>query len=230
MKEKLPILLLHGALGAAEQFNALENLISADFEIYKFDFSAHGSNIYQDSLSIQLFEQDLLNFMDTHALPSISIFGYSMGGYVALSLAAHHPLRIKKVFTLATKFHWNPESANLEIRFLDVKKIKEKVPHFALHLQKLHGDNWENLMIQIADLIIDLGNHPTLTTASLNLIQQQVLLAVGDQDKMVSTKETQDTKDALENAEMLMLRNTPHPWEEVDKMQLAQKIKKFFLQ
>ena len=42
------------------------------------------------------------------------IFGYSMGGYVALHAARRHPERIGSIMTLGTKFAWDTPTAEKE--------------------------------------------------------------------------------------------------------------------
>ncbi len=51
-----------------------------------------------------------------------------MGGYVALYLAKHHLQLVHKIFTLATKFHWDETVAANENKRLQPEGIEEKVP------------------------------------------------------------------------------------------------------
>ncbi|MBK7855574.1 MAG: hypothetical protein IPJ79_12335 [Bacteroidetes bacterium] len=55
-----------------------------------------------------------------------NIFGYSMGGYVALWLARFKPHLVQFVFTLATKLNWNEETSAKENRMLNANKMEEK--------------------------------------------------------------------------------------------------------
>ena len=116
------ILLLHGALGSLEQFDKLQTQLSANFIVHTLNFSGHGGQpIPKKGFSIELFANDVLNYLDEKKIPSINIFGYSMGGYVALHLAVHHPERIKSIFTLATKFEWSEESTAREVKMLNAE-------------------------------------------------------------------------------------------------------------
>ena len=226
---KPQLLLLHGALGSSAQFIELEKLLEQQFEIYKLDFSGHGKNELQsDSLSIELFSKDVMRFLDENKIDNIHIFGYSMGGFVALYLALFHPEKVNKIFTLATKFNWTRETAEAETKLLNPEKIKEKVPAFAAHLQKLHDHNWEKLMQQTTVLMLQLGSVNPLTKTELVKINKPVVLALGDKDKMVTLEETQQAQASIKNSSLHIFEDMLHPWELVNQKIIALKIMEFF--
>src|SRR6478752_5665181 len=100
------LLLLHGALGAKDQFVLLAEKLKDDFIIHTLSFSAHGGEpIPGTSLSIELYAKDVLYYLHTQNIEQVNIFGYSMGGYVAMYLAKHNADKIKKIVTLASKFY-----------------------------------------------------------------------------------------------------------------------------
>src|SRR5437773_2093378 len=102
------LLLLHGAIGSKEQLQDLANLMERDYNVHLLNFAGHGGkNIPDESYSIQLFAQDVLQYMRQQNIEQTNIFGYSMGGYVSMYIAKHYPEKIKKLITLATKFHWD---------------------------------------------------------------------------------------------------------------------------
>src|SRR5690349_11963886 len=102
------ILLLHGAIGAADQLSRLEEELAGSYSVYRLSFSGHGgSSFAAEPFSIKLFAADVIAFLDTQQISTINIFGYSMGGYVAMYLAKYHPERVNKIITLATKFNWD---------------------------------------------------------------------------------------------------------------------------
>ena len=78
--------------------------------------------------------------MNENYIQTIDIFGYSMGGYVALWLARFYPDRVGKIFTLGTKLKWNDEEAEKEIKMLNPEKVELKVPAFAQQLAERHGE------------------------------------------------------------------------------------------
>ena len=226
---KPPLLLLHGALGAAYQFEKFRGELENVFDVYQFDFTGHGKEpAYEGKFSIELFRENVLSFITKKKIESVNIFGYSMGGFVALYLALQHPEKVAKIATLATKFDWTPQVAASEIKFLDSQKIKEKVPAFAKHLHQLHGEKWEMLMKQTADLLLQLGDNNPLTFQELAKIKIKVLIALGDRDKMVTLEETQAAQKSISNSTFHLFRDTPHPWEQVDQKLIAREFLRFF--
>lgn len=223
------LLLLHGAIGAKDQLEPLAEILKNDFMVHTLSFSGHGGESIPETFSIKVFAEDVLTYLKKNNIEKINIFGYSMGGYVALYLAKHYPGKIINVFTLATKFSWNPEISQKEIKMLDAEKIAEKIPAFAKMLEIRHAPhNWKVLLKKTADMMLALGNDNTLTLQDLENIEIPVTVSVGDNDNMVTLGETKDVCQHLKNGQLIILPDTLHPIEKVDVGKLAEKIKLFF--
>lgn len=223
------LLLLHGAIGAKEQFGALEKALENTYDIHTLNFSGHGGAPMQPDFSIARFADEVLQFLNANQIGKIDIFGYSMGGYVALYLAKNHPERIGKIFTLATKFHWTPEIAQRETKMLDAGKIAEKIPAFAAQLEKRHAPNdWKRVMKQTADMMIQLGDNNPLLPEDYASIANPVRIAIGDKDQMVTLEETVAVYRQLPDATFTVLPDTQHPIEKVATERLASELKLFF--
>jgi pimeloyl-ACP methyl ester carboxylesterase len=227
MKPKL--LLLHGALGTKDQFTELKQKLIASFDVYDFNFSGHGSNTVETDFSIEKFMEDSLFFLDEYNLDKVNIFGYSMGGYVALKLAKEHPHCVNKIMTLGTKFHWNKESAEKEIKMLIPEIIEEKIPKFSEDLRQRHQPNdWKSIMRKTAAMMTSLGNGKAMKPSDFAGIEQQVLICVGAEDKMVTIGESQAVSDLLQNADLMIIPGFKHPIEMNDVEILSSLIETYF--
>lgn len=223
------ILLLHGAIGAKDQLIPLSEKLNKKFEVHTLNFSGHGGEPMPSTFSIEIFAADVLRYLDKNKINRIDIFGYSMGGYVALYLAKHHPERIGKIFTLATKFAWTPEIAQKEIRMLNADKIAEKIPAFAKILEQRHQPNdWKELLKKTAEMMIQLGEKSALSLDDMESIQHEVTISIGDQDAMVTMGETKDVVQTLKNGKLLVFEETEHPIEKVSAEELSESILLFF--
>lgn len=224
-----PLLLLHGALGAANIFDALKAQLSEKYTVHTLDFSGHGERENTtEPFSIALFANDVISYLDAHNLDSVSIFGYSMGGYVAAYLARFSPERVDKIMTLATKWQWDEMIAARETGMLDTEKIAAKVPQLAAALEKRHtGKDWKDIVRKTAAMLQQMGNDNPLKEDDFSAIPHSVTLLLGDRDKMVSLPETVATYQLLPKGQMGMLPATAHPFEQVDASLLAQLIKHF---
>lgn len=223
------IILLHGAIGAKDQLSSLaESLTNKGFQVHTFSFSGHGEMPFATDFGITQFATELEQFIEDKKLNAANIFGYSMGGFVALYLAARKPNLIAKIATLATKFDWTLESATKEAAMLNPKIIQEKVPQFAKDLQHRHGETWETLLSKTATMMQKMAAASLLNSEVLKTIECPVLLGIGDNDKMVSLDETRNVFASLSKAKMYMLPNTKHPLEGVNVPLLAEVLTDFY--
>ncbi len=213
-----PLLLLHGAIGAPDQLSLLAAHLGKMYKVYTPGFSGHGSCPATESpFSIEIFATDVLLFMEQNQFNKVSIFGYSMGGYVALYLAKNYPEKIDKVITLATKFQWGAETAERETQKLNSQKIEQKLPDFAETLKQRHLVNdWKTVLQKTAEMMISLGSNNTLSTEDFRNISAPTLLLLGDRDKMVSLDETVAVYRSLPDAQMGILPGMSHPIEQAD--------------
>ena len=224
------LLLLHGALGSKNQFKELEKALAGDIELSSINFSGHGGlEIPDEPFSIELFAGDVLGWMEKTGRKKINIFGYSMGGYAAMYLARHHPEKVEKIFTLATKFDWTVESALKETKMLDKQKIKDKVPEFWEELRIRHAPQTpEEILRKTAEMMINLGEKNVLNIDDYRNIEHEIIAGIGDRDKMVTIEETTEVYKNLKNGRLLVLPETPHPLEKVNHERLKYEIISFF--
>lgn len=225
------LLLLHGALGTQQQLIPLAHLLQEQFIVHYFNFEGHGGRVSDaPAFSIDLFVENVLQFLEEQQLDSVAVFGYSMGGYVALRLAQKHPQLVEKIITLGTKFDWSVEAANKEVKMLNPNIIEQKVPKFAAQLQKAHAPNdWKLLLDKTAQMMLHLANKSKLTTQDLKQIQQKVLINIGSLDNMVSVAESEQAAAALPNAQLKCIEGFYHPLEKNDMQQLMPLILDFLV-
>jgi pimeloyl-ACP methyl ester carboxylesterase len=223
------LLLLHGALGSKDQFANLASGLNEHYIVHLLNFSGHGGVPMPEKFSIEIFANDVLKYLEENKISKINIFGYSMGGYVALYLAKHYPEKIEKIFTLGTKFHWSPEIAAKETKMLDAGKITEKIPAFAEALSKRHGPlNWKLVLNKTAEMMNELGNKNILSLPDYKGIENTVQIGIGDNDTMVTLEETLDAYRKLKTAFFIVMPNTQHPIEKVNPERLKMEIRLFF--
>lgn len=229
MSTKQPLILLHAAIGSKEQLQPLAQSLENSFEIHSFNFEGHGGRESHRKFSMDHFSKNLLEYMEENGLESADIVGYSMGGYVALITAIHHPKKIKSVMTLGTKFTWNPSEANKEVAQLNPLKIEEKVPNFAKKLEDLHAPaDWREVLSKTSAMMLTLGKGAALTPKQFEKVECPALLTVGSDDNMVTENETRKIAEALPQGEFYLFEGFQHPIELVDLAVLSIKIKEFF--
>jgi pimeloyl-ACP methyl ester carboxylesterase len=217
-----PLLLLHGALGSKSQLEPLRQKLEQNRRIvFTLNFSGHSGEPFQPNFGIAAFADDVIRFMNKQLLSQVDVFGYSMGGYVAVWLAHKFPERIGKIYTLGTKFDWSPESAQKEVRKLDPIKIQEKIPAFARILEHRHAPNdWKVLLEKTSAMMLELGNLPMLTEPVFKSIMHRTVILLGDRDDMADRSYSEQVVTWMPNAVFRLMDETPHPIEKVDLQKL----------
>lgn len=228
MPNKKDIILLHGALGSSSQFTPLIGKLESEYNVHTFDLPAHGELAYQsDILSMYSFANYVRNYIIKNNLQKPLVFGFSMGGFVALTLQSQTNI-FGKIMTLNTKLKWDYETAIKEQKMFDPEIILDKVPHYADMLIAMHGaDNWKNLLSKHKELMLVIAKSTPLSDYALSKIDIPVLLTKGDKDNMVTPEETPAVAIKLKNAEYYEFENTAHPIEKIDLELLSDKIKGF---
>lgn len=223
------LLLLHGAIGASDQLVKIAESLSDTYNVRTFDFSGHGGKPFPAAgLSIAGFAEEVKQFIDSESLGKVSIFGYSMGGYVAMYLAKHYPGTVGKIITLATKFHWDEDTAAKETKMLNAEKTEEKVPAFAQQLAKRHAPNdWKELFAKTAEMLVGMGKDNPIKLEEYSAIENACMILLGDRDKMITLDETLNVYRTLPNAQMGMLPATQHPIEQANIPYLLFYIRQF---
>lgn len=125
------MLLLHSALGSADQLAPLAESLQDQFLVHCFTFSGHGGKgAPGQPFSIESLARELEQWLQVKGLRAIPVFGYSMGGYVGLYLAGYAADYFTKIITLGTRFAWSPLAASHEVQWLQPAVVAEKVPTF----------------------------------------------------------------------------------------------------
>jgi len=221
------LILIHGALGSAIQLNPLKQLLEKDFQIHVLEFEGHGKTSGNKAeFSTSKFISELEEIID-HVGQSVHVFGYSMGGFIALPTASKENSKIKSITTLGTKMSWSPEIAEREVKQLNPDIIMEKVPVFAKALESQHGKHWKAMMHRTAAYMNVLGKENPITKEQMSQLNIPVQICLGDQDRMVSIEETQAVHEWIPNSHFKKLKDSKHPLEQTDLTVLSDAIRSF---
>lgn len=108
-----PLILLHGGLGATGMFDPILPALGAGRRILAVDLQGHGRTADIDRpLGFEAMAGDIAELARQLEIPHAAVMGYSMGGGVALHLAALHPRLVSQLVIVSTAFRqsgWYPE-------------------------------------------------------------------------------------------------------------------------
>lgn len=225
------LVLVHGALGSATQFAPVQQAFAATGayrSVHVIELPGHGDTPLAPAHRFDMpgFTDALEGDLVSRGLQRPLVFGYSMGGYVALLLAARAPGRLAGIVTLGTMLHWTPAVAAGAVRRLDPAVLRTKVPAFAAVLEARHAraGGWEAVLGNTAALLTALGAAPPLTDDVLRTVHCPVHLLVGDRDDSVSLEDAARAASHLPHARASLLADTPHPIEQVPLEALVREV------
>jgi 2-hydroxy-6-oxonona-2,4-dienedioate hydrolase len=152
-----PLLLLHGQGGHVENFSRNIEAFSKDHHVFALDLAWHGYGpqpVFNPEL-VPTWTEQVLDFLNWKSFESAHVLGQSMGGWVAMRLAADHPDRVRKLLlTTAQGFHLKSNAAQPEI---------VAVPEGALlasFLSYLEDPSLPNIKKRLLALFADPANLP----------------------------------------------------------------------
>ena len=222
------IILLHGALGSSSQFAEFAKKLKSVFEVHALDFSGHSGIDFHKDFGIEQFTEELSIFIHNNELEDAIIFGYSMGGYVALNYAKNNPESVNPIFTLGTMLNFDKEIISKEVEKMNPELVIEKVPHYAKMLEDMHEPtDWKELLSKTAAMMRELSKNPTIKKEDFSKIDNKVMLAIGDRDTTADLLGTIETFKLLKNGSLLVIPNCKHPFEKMDLDRLVYEIGSF---
>lgn len=222
---KKSLILLHAELGTKEDLDPLKDLLKDQLDVHTFTFSGHGNMPAADEFRVDQFAHELDQYIVKNNLEAPYVFGHGLGGYVALYHKANFDdSRIKKIYTYGTKFNWSESSVAKELPLLNPDLVMEKFPQVMALLKRKHGDKWRWVLQSMAHLLQNLEKQDEITNEDLSDINIPVTLMLGDQDRVISTEETQTAKNHLRLADIQIIAHSKHEIERANIKEISKLI------
>lgn len=101
-----PVLVLHGFTGSSASMAGVSAALRDHHRVLRVDLLGHGSSDAPHDPAVYAIERcagQLLGVLDALSIPRAHVAGYSMGGRVALALAALHPARVASVLGIGAR-------------------------------------------------------------------------------------------------------------------------------
>lgn len=95
-----PLVLIHGLFGSLDNLGVLARGLKDDRRLIQIDVRNHGLSPRADEMSYALMAQDILDTLDELKVERFSLIGHSMGGKIAMALAALAPERVGEIVVI----------------------------------------------------------------------------------------------------------------------------------
>ncbi|WP_203706242.1 alpha/beta fold hydrolase [Asanoa iriomotensis] len=110
-----PLILLHGGLGSGEMFGPVLTQLAAAHEVITVDLQGHGRTADIDRpITLDDMAADIAALIDHLGLDRPDVVGYSLGGGVAMHVAANHPAHVGKL--VLASVYLTPDAVYPELR------------------------------------------------------------------------------------------------------------------
>jgi 3-oxoadipate enol-lactonase len=197
--------------------------LRSSFRIVRHDSRGHGaSDAPKGRYSIELLGRDVVSLLDALGIERVHLCGESMGGLVALWLAANHPDRIERAIfastavKIGTKDRWDERVRALEegdmnsirdmvMRRLLTTSFRERSPEVARRVEATlvstppDGYAASCIAVRDADLTHEVGR-----------IRAPSLIVVGADDVGISQREAHDLHERIAGSELVLLEDASH--------------------
>ena len=224
-----PLLVLHGALGSTElETDRLIRLWENSFRVYGLDFSGHGRSRELDEATPtwETFVSDAITAVDHFGLGDAAVFGFSMGGAVALGLALARPDAVGRLAVHGVNVQWDQAEVEAMVGPMDPARMQAEHPFWAQRLAEVHGDGWRHLVAQMIAFTRGLPDQH-LSDADLGRIACPTRVSAGDRDRFFDVRHAVGLWRAVPDARLQILPGLDHPIQGVEAERFAAEVGAF---
>lgn len=222
-----PLVLLHGFPLSSVIWREQQTRLSDHYRVITPDLRGHGrSPVTDEAYSMDLLAGDVLDLLDALALPQATIMGHSMGGYVALALAARAPHRLRALGLVGSHPFADNEDArqNRHRQVLAVQQQASVAPVVEAMLPRLFAPGKpddDTLAEQVSTImsatkplgvvgaLLGMAARPDLT-AALRGFPFSVLVITGDKDPILTLARAEETASMLTKGMLVTIENAGH--------------------
>jgi methylmalonyl-CoA epimerase len=228
-----PLLVLHGALGSTElETRRLLPSLEPHFRTVAVDFAAHGRSDdfeAEEPLTMEFFAENAVAVLDHLGLQRANVFGFSMGGAVALYLAHRHPERVGRMVVHGVNVRWDAGEVAVMTGGMDPESLAGLNPRWADGLQRAHGEGrWKALgarMVRFTQALPD----RRFPDEALAAIAAPTLISHGDADRYFRLDHALHLWRTLPDAQLAVHPGLDHPIQGVHPARFAGMVRDFFL-
>lgn len=103
-----PLLLLHGGLGSVDMFAPIMPALTQHRQVIGVDLQGHGrTSLGKQPFSLEAMGADMGKIVSELGYGQVDVLGYSMGGGIALQMAAQSPEKVRRLVIASAPFAKN---------------------------------------------------------------------------------------------------------------------------
>ena len=213
-----PLVMVHGVASRAADAAPLYRALSRTHRIYALDLLGYGeSDRPRDaSYSVAMQADVVRGFMDALRIREADVIGISMGGWIALKVAAEHPERVRRLVLVSSaglefpttlrETSFSPQNLD-ELRASIAMQTDRAVPAFILRdlLRRSRGKAWV-VRRSMASMLA----RGDLLDRRLQRVRMPVLLVWGTRDRIVPISVAAAMQREMPHARLVRIEGCGH--------------------
>ncbi|HEX6355234.1 alpha/beta hydrolase [Actinophytocola sp.] len=231
-KTGIPVVFLHHLAAVLDNWDPrVVDGIAAKHRVITFDNRGVGASTGKTPNTIQAMAKDAVTFIRALGLTQVDLLGFSMGGMVAQVITANEPELVRKLILAGTGPAGGEGIKNVTklshldtirglLTFQDPKQFlfftrtpngRRAGKQFLARLKERTENRDKAISLKAYFTQLKAIHQWGLAQPSdLSVIRQPVLVANGDNDRMVPTKNTVDLANRLPNSELVIYPDAGH--------------------
>jgi pimeloyl-ACP methyl ester carboxylesterase len=204
-----PLILLHGLGGSSRWWVRTIPTLARHFRVYAPDFVGFGQSSSHKRFNLHQAADSLIGWMRHIGLHQAHIVGHSMGGFVAIDLAARFPDYVDKLVLVGAAARSNQASTYTRQPMLQ-QFTPQWLSQLGLLLPDLRRCSAQTMLAAVQGML------STNLQKQLKRIGAQTMVIWGEYDPMVPLALGYDLTRQLSCAELLIIKATGHVpmWEQ----------------
>lgn len=205
--------------------------IAAKHHVVVFDNRGVGASTGKPAKSIEQMADDTITFIQAKGFKQVNLFGFSMGGMISQEIVLKQPQLIRKMIlsgtgpaggtgisTVGRISNWDlvrgmatRQDPKVYLFFTRTDHGKAAAKEFVQRINERTENRDKEITISAYRAqLIALKKWGNKKPADLSIIQQPVLVANGDHDRMVPTVNTYDLAKRLPNSSLIIYPDAGH--------------------
>lgn len=201
-----PLVMLHGGIaGSSYEMRELIDNFSKYYQVIAISTRGHGkSGIGTKPHTYEQKAKDALAVLNQVTKDSVTVFGFSDGGYTGYYLASMFPERVKQMVIIgAAETH--PGDYKINLKVSDMMKLDKVYWEQQLQLMPEPGR-----LQEMFDKVSDASSKMLVSKDFFATIKCPVLVMAGNHDQFLSTQRVVNASKMIPNAELAIIPNTTH--------------------
>ncbi|MCK9151683.1 alpha/beta fold hydrolase [Methanobacterium alcaliphilum] len=221
-----PLILIHGMSDNSNLWLTFIPYLFSDFRVFAIDLRGHGqSSKPPQGYSLEIFNQDLVDFLDNMKLEKVNLIGHSLGAAICQEFALKNSERVKKLILLSPFFYVDEilfhalsglKKALIEegyYKFFDEAVKLVNTPDFIVkNVEIIEQIKMESQRTNPPEIIEEIINACLMVDMSdeISNISPETLIITGSEDNMIPMSQSQMIHEQIKNSELVIMKGVGH--------------------